>query len=274
VGLAVRDRAGLVALEDPAARDQADRAGRDRVDQAVRDLVAPADRAGRVGLGVLEDMNRVALGVLEDMNRVAPGVLEDMNLAALAALASPGVRDQVGPEDMDLAALAALADLGLGVPNQAGRAAPADWADRGLRALDPEGREARDLSLGRALLGRMPTALDRARLDRMPTALGRTRPADRLWEPMTRLEATRPEARMRLGERTRRAGATHLTEATDSSRWFDIGPADTTDRETLGRRPFRTQRPGVRRIGGCGFVSYAGWLGEPSGQRFFTPSAA
>jgi hypothetical protein len=238
VGLAVRDRAGLVALEDPAARDQADRAGRDRV--------APADRAGRVGLGVLEDMNRVA----------------------------PGVRDQVGPEDMDLAALAALADLGLGVPNQAGRAAPADWADRGLRALDPEGREARDLSLGRALLGRMPTALDRARLDRMPTALGRTRPADRLWEPMTRLEAMRPEARMRLGERTRRAGATHLTEATDSSRWFDIGPADTTDRETLGRRPFRTQRPGVRRIGGCGFVSYAGWLDEPSGQRFFTPSAA
>jgi hypothetical protein len=240
VGLAVRDRAGLVALEDPAARDQADRAG------------------------------RVGLGVLEDMNRVAPGVLEDMNLAVLAALASPGVRDQVGPEDMDLAD---LADLGLG-PNQAGRAAPADQVDRGLRALDPEGREARDLSLERALLDRMPTALDRARLDRMPTALGRTRPADRLWEPMNRVEATRPEARMRLGERTRRAGATHLTEATDSSRRFDIGPADTTDRETLGRGPFRTQRPGVRRIGGCGFVSYAGWLGEPSGQRFFTPSAA
>jgi hypothetical protein len=204
VGLAVRDQAGLVALEDPAARDQADRAGRDRVDQAVRDLVAPAARAGRVGLGVLEDMNRVA-----------PEVLEHMGLAALASL---GVRDQVGLEDMDLVDLAAL---GLGVPNQAGRAALADRVDRGLRALDPEGREARDLSLSRALLGRMPTALDRARLDRMPTALGRTRPADRLWEPMTRVEATRPEARMRLGERTRRAGATHLTEATDSSRRFD-----------------------------------------------------
>ena len=170
MGLAVRYRAGRVALEDPAAR------------------------AGRVGLGVLEDMNRVA-----------PGVLEDMGLADLA---SPGVRDQVG------------------------RAALADRVDRALRALDPEGRKARDLSLGRALLGRMPTALGRALLDRMPTALGRTRPADRLWEPMTRVEATRPEARMRLGERTRRAGATHLTEATDSSRRFDIGPADTTDRAT------------------------------------------
>jgi hypothetical protein len=129
VGLAVRDRAGLVALADPA--------GRDRVDQVGR--------------------------------------------AALA--------DRVGLEDMDLAALA-----------------------------DRVGREARDLSLGRALLDRMPTALGRALLDRMPTALDptpadldRTCPADRLWEPMTRVEATRPEARMR------RAEATHLAEVTDSS---------------------------------------------------------
>jgi hypothetical protein len=209
VGLAVRDRAGLVTPGDPAARD-------------------PVDQAGRA----------------------APD---------LAALASRGVRGQVGLEDMDPAD---LAGLGLGVPNRAALAAPEDLdlgvrnqagrrrVDRGLRALDPEGREARDLSLGRALLGRTPTDLDRAlldrtpadpdrarlgrmpaRLDRTPAGLDRTRradrthPADRLWEPMTRVEATRPEARMRLAEvtrlaeatrveATRRAGATRRAEAT------------------------------------------------------------
>jgi hypothetical protein len=238
VGLAVRDRAGLVTLGDPAARDPVDQAGR-----AARDL---ADLAS---LGVL--------GVLGDMNRVAPGVMEGMGPADLAALASLGVRDQVGLEDMALAdrvglgapnraALAAPEDLDLGLRNQAGRRR----VDRGLRALDPEGREARDLSLGRALLGRMPTDLGRAlldrtpadpdrarlgrmpaRLDRTPAGLDRTRradrthPADRLWEPMTRVEATRPEARMRLAEvtrlaeatrveATRRAGATRRAEAT------------------------------------------------------------
>ena len=46
VGLAVRDRAGVVALVDPA--------GRDRVDQVGR--AALAERVGRVGLA---DMNRV-----------------------------------------------------------------------------------------------------------------------------------------------------------------------------------------------------------------------
>jgi hypothetical protein len=246
VGLAVRDRAGLVTLGDPAARDPVDQAGR-----AARDL---ADLAALASLGVL--------GVLGDINRVAPGVMEDMGPADLAALASLGVRDQVGLEDM------ALADrVGLGALNPAARAAPEDLepggrnqagrrrVDRGLRALDPEGREARDLSLGRALLGRMPTELDwalldwalldrtpadpdrarlgrmPARLDRMPAGLDRTRradgthPADRLWEPMTRVEATRPEARMRLAEvtrlaeatrveATRRAGATRRAEAT------------------------------------------------------------
>ena len=151
VGLAVRDRAGVVALVDPA--------GRDRVDQVGR--AALAERVGRVGLA--------------DMNRVAPGVMEDMDLA-----------DRVG----------------LGVPNQAGRAALADRV----------GREARDPSLGRALLDRMPTALDPT-----PADLDRTRPADRLWKPTTRVEATRPEARMRRAEATHLAGATHLAEVTDSS---------------------------------------------------------
>ncbi|MDT7720562.1 MAG: hypothetical protein QOE94_1573 [Mycobacterium sp.] len=251
VGLAVRDRAGLVTPGDPAARDPVDQAGR-----AARDLadLAARDLAGRVGL-----VGRVGL---EDMNRVAPGVLEDIgpaDPADLAALASRGVRGQVGLEDMDPAD---LAGLGLGVPNRAALAAPEDLdlgvrnqagrrrVDRGLRALDPEGREARDLSLGRALLGRTPTDLDRAlldrtpadpdrarlgrmpaRLDRTPAGLDRTRradrthPADRLWEPMTRVEATRPEARMRLAEvtrlaeatrveATRRAGATRRAEAT------------------------------------------------------------
>jgi hypothetical protein len=230
VGLAVRDRAGLVTLGDPAARDPVDQAGR-----AARDL---ADLAALASLGVL--------GGLGDMNRVAPGVMEDMGPAALASL---GVRDQVGLEDMDLADR-----VGLGEPNRAARAAPEDLdlgvrnqagrrrVDRGLRALDPEGREARDLSLGRALLGRMPTDLDRAildrtpadpdrarlgrmpaRLDRTPAGLDRTRradrthPADRLWEPMTRVEATRPEARMRLPEVTRLAEATRV-EATRRAR--------------------------------------------------------
>jgi hypothetical protein len=237
VGLAVRDRAALVTPGDLAARDpvdQAGRVGRDLADLAARDL------AGRVGL---EDMNRVAPGVLEDMGPADP--------ADLAALASLGVRGQVGLEDMDPAD---LAGLGLGVPNRAALAAPEDLdlgvrnqagrrrVDRGLRALDPEGREARDLSLGRALLGRMPTDLDRAildrtpadpdrarlgrmpaRLDRTPAGLDRTRradrthPADRLWEPMTRVEATRPEARMRLPEVTRLAEATRV-EATRRAR--------------------------------------------------------
>jgi hypothetical protein len=261
VGLAVRDRAALVTPGDLAARDpvdQAGRVGRDLADLAARDL------AGRVGL---EDMNRVAPGVLEDMGPADP--------ADLAALASLGVRGQVGLEDMDPAD---LAGLGLGVPNRAALAAPEDLdlgvrnqagrrrVDRGLRALDPEGREARDLSLGRALLGRMPTDLDRALLGRMPTDLGRallgrmptdldralldrtpadpdrarlgrmparldrtpagldrtrradrTHPADRLWEPMTRVEATRPEARMRLPEVTRLAEATRV-EATRRAR--------------------------------------------------------
>ena len=231
VGLAVRDRAGLVTPGDPPARDpvdQAGRAARDLADLAARDLadLAARDLAGRVGL---EDMNRVAPGVLEDM-----GPADPVDLAALGL----GVPNR--------AALAAPEDLDLGVRNQAGRRR----VDRGLRALDPEGREARDLSLGRALLGRMPTDLDRAlldrtpadpdrarlgrmpaRLDRMPAGLDRTRradrthPADRLWEPMTRVEATRPEARMRLAEvtrlaeatrveATRRAGATRRAEAT------------------------------------------------------------
>jgi hypothetical protein len=219
--------------------DQAGRAARDLADLAA---LAARDLAGRVGL-----VGRVGL---EDMNRVAPGVLEDMgpaDPADLAALASRGVRGQVGLEDMDPAD---LAGLGLGVPNRAALAAPEDLdlgvrnqagrrrVDRGLRALDPEGREARDLSLGRALLGRTPTDLDRAlldrtpadpdralldrtpaRLDRTPAGLDRTRradrthPADRLWEPMTRVEVTRPEARMRLAEVTRLAEATRV-EAT------------------------------------------------------------
>ncbi len=206
------------------------------------------------------------------MNRVATGVMEDMGPAALASL---GVRGQVGLEDMDPAA---LAGLGLGVPNRAALAAPEDLdlgvrnqagrrrVDRGLRALDPEGREARDLSLGRALLGRMPTDLDRPllgrtpagpdrtrRADRTPAGLDRTRradrthPADRLWEATRLVEATRPEARMHLAEvtrlaeatrvevtrrveATRRAEATHLVEQTQPGGADSEGdrPADAT----------------------------------------------
>ena len=222
VGLEVRDRAVLEGL----GREVRDRAG-------LEDLVGP-DREDPEDLAGLEDTNPAALGVLEDMNRVAPGVMEDLgpaDLGDLVDLASLGVL-----EDMDLADLAALEDLGLAVPNLAGRAALADRVGLGLRALDPEGREARDLSLGRVLRGRTLTALDRvlldrmpadldrmpADLDRMPADLDRTRPADRLWEPTTRVEPTRPEARMRLAETTlaeatRRAGATHLAEVTDSS---------------------------------------------------------
>ena len=108
----------------------------------------------------------------------------------------------MGLEDMALADLAALEDLGLGVPNQG---ALADRVGLGRRALAPE---ARDLSLGLALLDPMPAALGLALLDPMPAALGRTRPADRLWAPTTPVEA------MRLAERTRRVAAIHLVAAT------------------------------------------------------------
>jgi hypothetical protein len=242
VGLAVRDRAGLVALEAPAARDRVDQAARDRVDQAGR--AARADRADRVGLGVLEDMNRVAPGVMEDMgpadlgdraDRVGLGVLEDMNRVA------PGVMEDMGPAD-----LGDLEDMDLAVPNLASRAALADRVGLRLRALDPEGREARDLSLGRVLRGRTLTALDRVLLDRMPADLDRTRPADRLWEPTTRVEATRPEARMRLAaatlaEATRRAGATHLAEVTDSSGGADASGGADGEGDSLADSPSYAQ---------------------------------
>jgi hypothetical protein len=189
--------------------DRADPAARDRVDQAGR-----ADRADRA--------------VLEDMNRVAPGVLEDLGPADLGDLVA-------------LASLAVLEDMDLAVPNLAGRAALADRVGLGLRALDPEGREARDLSLGRVLRGRTLTALDRTLTD-----LDRTRPADRLWEPTTRVEAGRPEARMRLAEATlveatRRAGATHLAEATDSSGGADASGGADGEGDSLADSPSYAQ---------------------------------
>ena len=265
VGLAVRDRAGLVTPGDPAVRDPVDQAGRAARGQA--DRVGPVGLVGRVGL--------------EDMNRVAPGVLEDMGPADPADLASLGVRGQVGLEDMDPAD---LAGLGLGVPNRVALAAPEDL-DLGVRnqagrrpggpgsespgsggsgspgsepgpgASGPDANGPGPGAAGpdasgpdRARLDLMPARLDRmpARLDRMRRA-DRTHPADRLWEPMSRVEATRPEARMHLAEvtrlaeatrveatrrvgATRRAKATHLVEQTQPGGADSEGdrPADAT----------------------------------------------
>jgi hypothetical protein len=173
----------------------------DPVDPVVRVGPAAQDRAdlaARVTLVDPADMNRVVAATVG----TAPAAV--MAPADLASRAVPVVRvgmileDQVGmiPEDPEGTI---LGDPGcLGVPNPVVRVDPASRAE--LARVGPGSREATDLSLGRARLGRMLARRDLTPAHR-PTAVARP------WEPTLRAEATRQEARTRL------VAATLLAEA-------------------------------------------------------------
>jgi hypothetical protein len=194
------------------------------------------DPAGLVGPETLAVVDPAAP---EDMNRVDPAVMEGMGRVDLA---SPGAR--VGLANPAVRARVALADMILEGPGDLGIQ---DRAERFMTAQDPQGRTAaRVLSQDRARLALTPTLLDRTpghlhrvpavldrtpgHLRRMPAVLDRTRRADRRWDPTTRAEATRPEARLRLAgatrpvaeirqaEATRRVEETHPAEPGPSSR--------------------------------------------------------
>jgi hypothetical protein len=157
---------------------------------------------------------RAALDLVgqEDMSRVDPADMSQEDPAAMADtvrvdLASLGAR--VGQEDMSPEDPVARVDL----------------AERVLTAWERRGQEAQVLNPDRARRDPMPTALDRARPGRMrahpdpmPAGLDRAHldpmPADRLWDPTTRAEATRPEVRMRLVEAIPPVEAAPRVEAT------------------------------------------------------------
>jgi hypothetical protein len=200
VGLALRDRAALVALEDPA--------GRDLVDQEAQ--------AGRADLADLE--NPAALAAPVDMNRAA---LVDTNRAALGVMADTGLADREGPANrVDLVDRVDLEDL-------EDRGSPVDLVDTN--------RVAQDLGQSRALLGRTAPSrahlrravlsrahlrrnlpdpdLTRARPHRMPAHLHLTQA--RLHQIPARLRApTHPGVATHLPVRTRQAEAIHPVAAT------------------------------------------------------------
>jgi hypothetical protein len=183
VGLAVRGRAGLVALEDPA--------GRDLVDQEAQ--------AGRADLADLE--NPAGLAAPVDMNRAA---LVDTNRAALGVMADTGLADREGPANrVDLVDRVDLEDRG----------SPVDLVDTN--------RVAQDLGQSRALLGR--AVLSRAHLRRAVLSrahLRRNLPDPDLTRARphrmpARLRApTHPGVATHLPVRTRQAEAIHPVAAT------------------------------------------------------------
>ena len=204
MGLAVRGRAGLVALEDPA--------GRDLVDQEAQ--------AGRADLADLENPAGLAAPVAPvDTNRAA---LVDTNPAALGVMADTGLADREGPANrVDLE----------------DRGSPVDLVDtnRAVRGLRGRVRVAQDLGQSRALLGRTAPSrahlrravlsrahlrrnlpdpdLTRARLHRMPAHLHLTQA--RLHQIPARLRApTHPGVATHLPVRTRQAAAIHPVAAT------------------------------------------------------------
>jgi hypothetical protein len=215
VGLALRDRAGLVALEDPAGRDLVDQAGRDQADWAgLADLENPA------GLAAPVDTNRVDL--------------VDTNRAALGVMADTGLADREGPANrVDLEDLEDLEDL----VDLEDRGSPVDLVDtnRAVRGLRGRVRVAQDLGQSRALLCRTAPSqahlrravlsrahlrrnlpdpdLTRARLHRMPAHLHLTQA--RLHQIPARLRApTHPGVATLLPVRTRQAAAIHPVAAT------------------------------------------------------------
>jgi hypothetical protein len=167
-------------LGDLAARVGLDLAGReDRVDRDNR-----ADRAARVGLGVLEDTNPAALGIMAD---TGPVDLENrVDRDNRANLGDRVDREAQGLEDMNRA----------------------DRADRAVR----------DLGQNRVRPDRMLVEPDRPRLDRMPVGPDRilaeperrrlhrirANPQDptHLAEATRPLEPTHPVAVIRPGEAT------------------------------------------------------------------------
>jgi len=210
VGLAVRGRAGLVALEDPAGRDPVDQeaqAGRDQADRAgLADLANPAGLA-------------------------APVAPVDTNRAALRVMADTGLADREGPANrVDLVDRVDLEDL-------EDRGSPVDLVDtnRAVRGLRGRVRVAQDLGQSRALLGRTAPSrahlrravlsrahlrrnlpdpdLTRARPHRMPAHLHLTQA--RLHQIPARLRApTHPGVATHLPVRTRQAEAIHPVAAT------------------------------------------------------------
>jgi hypothetical protein len=213
VGLAVRGRAGLVALEDPAGRDLVDQEA-----QAGRaDLENPAGLAAPVAP---VDTNRAAL---VDTNRAALGVMADTGLADREGPANRvELVDRVDREDLE--------DL-------EDRGSPVDLVDtnRAVRGLRGRVRVAQDLGQSRALLGRTAPSrahlrravlsrarlrrnlpdpdLTRARPHRMPARLHLTQA--RLHQIPARLRApTHPGVATHLPVRTRQAEAIHPVAAT------------------------------------------------------------
>jgi hypothetical protein len=192
VGLALRDRAALVALEDPAGRDLVDQAGRDQADRA--------------GLADLE--NQAGLAAPVDTNRAA---LVDTNRAALGVMADTGLADREGPANrVDLVDRVDLEDL-------EDRGNPVDLVDtnRAVRGLRDRVRVAQDLGQSRAHLRRnLPDPdLTRARPHRMPAHLHLTQA--RLHQIPARLRApTHPGVATHLPVRTRQAEAIHPVAAT------------------------------------------------------------
>jgi hypothetical protein len=132
-----------------------------RVDLAAQGRADPADR---VTLVDPEDMNRVVAATVVTAAVMAP--------ADLASRAVPVVRVGMIPAGPEAPVGMILGDPGgLRVPNPVVRVDLASRAEMGR--VDPGSREATDLSLGRALLGRMPMRphLTVARPVRLPVAL-------------------------------------------------------------------------------------------------------
>jgi hypothetical protein len=180
-----------------------------RVDLAAR---GRADPAGPVTLVDPGDMNRVVAATVGTAAVMAPADLGSQAVPVVRAGMIPeDPEDPVDPVDMILGD-----PEGAGVPFPVVRVDPASRADLGR--VDPASREAMDLSLGRALLGRMPMRLHLTvvRPLLMPALLQPT-PADRrrdltaravaTCQEATRAQATRAVA-IRGAEATRRAGAT------------------------------------------------------------------
>ena len=228
MGLAVRDRVGLVALEDPA---------RDRVDLGLvglvgQDLEAPAGQA---------DLENPA--AQEDREGTNPAALVDTNLGVMA---DTGLADREGPANrVDREDLVGLVDTNrVDLEDLGDRGSLVDLADtnRAVRGPRDRDRVAWDLGQNRAHLGRTALSLahlgraalsrahlrrnlpdpdlTRARPHRIPAHLRLTRarphrmPAHRHQIPARLREPTHPGVATHLPVRTRQAEAIHPVAVT------------------------------------------------------------
>jgi len=172
-----------VGLEDPATPV-------DLVDPATP--VDRVDPAGRVTVVDPGDMNRVAAATVGTAVAMAP--------ADLASRAVPVVRVGMIPVGPAVPVGMILVDQEgrLRAPNPVVRVDPERLVvPNPVARVEPGNREATDLSLGRALLGRMPMRRVRMPALLRPTAAGpalmradRRTPVDRQWDPTTRAVAT------------------------------------------------------------------------------------